>query len=298
MPHLSSSGSDRYEILTVTCATDDSFVLERWIADTLQTPVLVEDGPPSRLSFGCPAFTSLEILLLDEALRSLGAQDFRLDSFERKDWQELWKEQGFKRFSVGRGHLLTILPAWDYDPAPTPKITIDPHVAFGTGWHETTRQCLELVWEISQTQQFLGKVLDFGSGTGILGIAALRLDPAATLVAIDNDPYAVEATTANLAQNGLEERGEVYGKWDEYSSDRGGSPFQLVLANVTEGVVITMAESLWERVSPGGWFILSGVAKNQGEVVEKKLRTLREGFESYPGHGYHTYRLRKDAGNE
>lgn len=282
---------DRYEVIAVTCSSEDSPFLEQWIATVLETSVLIEDGSPVRLVFGRPARNPLEMVLFEEALRSMGAIDITVDSLERKDWQELWKEQGFKRFIVN-SHL-TVIPAWDLTPASDPKIIIDPHVAFGTGWHETTYQSLALLSTLVLNKSGLSRVLDFGSGTGILGVAALRLDPKASLVAIDNDPYAVEATEANLGLNGMEHRASVFGNWNSFRMDRDPGGFGLIFANVTGGVICQMAQTLWTLLNEGGEAIFSGVSKEEAPEVEKTLKTLTESILSYPGNRYNTYALQK-----
>ena len=290
----SPASSDSYEVLSLLCSPDDSPALEHWIAKSCQIPVLVQEEDPCRISFTPPSATPLERLLLEEALRSMGAWDLQSDSYEKRDWQELWKEQGFKRFTVGG--TLTVVPAWDPDPVDEPSIRIDPQLAFGTGWHETTHCCLERILEKNAGTGGTGRVLDFGAGTGILGIASLRVDPRATLLAIDNDPYAVEATEENVRLNGMEGRGTVIEGDGRIISGSKNPPdhFDLVVANVTGAVLVGMAAILWERVSPGGWLVCSGVSMEESSQVEDSLRGLGAPFNVYSGHRYNTYCLVKE----
>ncbi len=287
--------SDRYEVLSLLCSPDDSPALEQWIAQTYQIPVLVQGEDPCRISFTPPSDESLERWLLEEALRSLGARDIQSESYERQDWQELWKEQGFKRFTVGES--LTVVPAWDPDPVLPPSIRIDPQLAFGTGWHETTLCCLERILERAGREGACGRVLDFGCGTGILGIAALRIDSGASLLAIDNDPYAVLATEENLRLNGMAARGKILlGDGDLFSdSMKPDTVFDLVVANVTGSVLIQMAAILWKRVASEGWLICSGVAGEEAAAVEGVLRGISPSFRDFPGNRYNTYLLSREG---
>ena len=110
------------------------------------------------------------------------------------DWQERWRE--FHRpVRIGA---LWVGPPWEAAPADALAVVIDPARAFGTGAHPTTRLCLELLLELPK-----GSVLDIGCGSGVLAIAAARLGHA-PVVGIDNDPAAVESTSANAAVNDVE----------------------------------------------------------------------------------------------
>ncbi|MCL4485851.1 MAG: 50S ribosomal protein L11 methyltransferase [Nitrospirae bacterium] len=293
MVNDTASPDPYYEIVSVFCRPEDSPAIEEWISGTYRIPVLVTEGHPCQLSFSPPSANPVERILLEEGLRSLGALEIRIDAFERKDWQELWKEQGFRRFVVGG--TLTVLPAWDQDPVPHPSIRIDPKLAFGTGWHETTFCVLERILDKISTTGGAGRILDFGAGTGILGIAAMKLDPRATLIAIDNDPYAVEATAENLRLNRMEERGAVSMDGSGLASGGSGPParFDLILANVTGGVILAWAESLWGLLSENGWLVFSGISKEEAAPVEELLRGLGPSLREFPGERYNTYCLEK-----
>ena len=125
-------------------------------------------------------------------------------------------------------------------------ITLDPGMAFGTGLHPTTRGCLELLQTIQPTP---ARVLDVGSGSGILGLAALRLG-ADHVVALDTDPLAVEATAANAERNGLGARVEAaLGTLPEVPLER----FSLVVANLVAAVLIDLAPRLDREGGRSGW---------------------------------------------
>ncbi|HKJ64274.1 MAG TPA: 50S ribosomal protein L11 methyltransferase, partial [Desulfopila sp.] len=120
---------------------------------------------------------------------------------EEEDWSKNWKEH-FTPFKVAEG--LVIAPTWEkYSPADREKVIVmDPGMAFGTGHHATTSLVLDLLGQVIATNDGEHTVLDVGTGTGILGMAA-ALFGARCVYAIDNDPVAVAAAVKNIQQNGL-----------------------------------------------------------------------------------------------
>jgi len=173
-----------------------------------------------------------------------------------EDWAEAWKVH-FKPVKVTPR--LVIRPPWeDYHPAPGEMVvTIYPGMAFGTGRHPTTLLCLqalEQVWEDWALPQPLGdwQVLDVGTGTGILALAAARLG--AKVLAIDIDPEAVAAALENVHLNALEEL--IWVEGTPLHSLR--QQFALILANLTAADLAQWAESLAGRVLAGGALIVSG----------------------------------------
>jgi ribosomal protein L11 methyltransferase len=299
-----SNPATHYAVATALCDANESGPLEEWISRQIQATVLVEEGPVTRLIFARPKMTPIQWILFEEAARSLGCKAIDIQYFEKKDWQELWKEQGFKRFQVSG---LTVLPAWDKDPADFPSIIIDPHLAFGTGWHETTHKCLEILATRRAKDPSFFHVMDFGSGTGILGISALRLHPQARLVAIDNDPFAVEATRENILLNQMEKQSVVFDSWEDWEKNwkpsvtakgnGAGRPFTIIFANVTGGVVSSVANRLWDQLDFGGILIVSGVSEEERAIVEPILSRICDGLEIYPGVRYSTYGLTKESRN-
>lgn len=164
------------------------------------------------------------------------------------------------------GQRLVIRPSWrEYLPQEGEVvIELDPGVAFGTGLHPTTQLCLEAVEELVRPGQ---RVLDMGTGTGILAIAAARLG-AAEIVAVDNDPNAVVATRHNARANQVDDRVRaVHGSLAETSGS-----YDLVLANILAPVLLAMiAEGLTSRVKRTGTLVLSGILEEQAQSIRKAL---------------------------
>lgn len=182
------------------------------------------------------------------------------------DWRDGWKRY-FKPLAVGR-HLV-IKPSWhDYSPREGQiVIEIDPGMAFGTGQHPTTEMCLETLEEEIRPGD---RVLDIGTGSGILAIAAAKLG-ARAVRAIDNDADAVKAARSNAAANGVGDRVEVLeGKLEQQShSER----YDLLLMNISGALLERLASKLAEILREGGRVIASGFL---AEGLESALSALEQ----------------------
>ena len=154
---------------------------------------------------------------------------------------------------------LWIVPSWHEAPdADAINIELDPGMAFGTGSHPTTRLCLEWLCEVVTPGC---SVLDYGCGSGILGIAAAKLGAGAVL-GIDIDEKAVEAARDNAARNHAAVR-------LQHSAVPVGDTFDLVVANILTNPLCVLAPAISARVAPGGRVALSGVLETQAaQVVE------------------------------
>jgi ribosomal protein L11 methyltransferase len=181
-----------------------------------------------------------------------------------QDWLAEWKK-GYEPVVVGQR--LLICPSWKRDQArDTDRVVveIDPGMAFGTGTHETTRGCLEMLEKYWQG----GALLDVGTGTGILAIAAIKLAPGSRVIGFDVDPEAVEVALENAAINGVADDLEL--EVNKLSSFH-GQEFDAVLANLTTDVIAPLAADFAQVIKPQGALIVSGILLEQGDEVKSAL---------------------------
>lgn len=182
-----------------------------------------------------------------------------------------WRD-GWKRFfkPVRLGERLVVRPSWEsIETKPSDVVlTLDPGRAFGSGTHETTRLVLR---ELDRRVKGGESVLDVGTGSGILSIAALLLG-AAHAHAIDVDADAIATTRENAELNGV--LGRVVASTDPISAVEGSFP--LVLANIQADVLIAMAGDLEARVADGGALVLSGILAGQDDEVRAAFPRLEE----------------------
>jgi ribosomal protein L11 methyltransferase len=192
-------------------------------------------------------------------LRPIGELTTR--TVHEADWAEAWKAH-FPVLRVGRR--LVIRPTWRRHRRQPDDVVLalDPGMAFGTGLHPTTRLCLAGVEAIADRGLIDGaRVLDVGCGSGILAIAAAKLG-ASEILGVDTDPIAIEATDANAARN--EVGGGSRGRRSVVrarvgSLPSGEPPFDVVLANLIAGLLVTLASQLHDEVRSGGVVLASGI---------------------------------------
>ncbi|HEX2222189.1 MAG TPA: 50S ribosomal protein L11 methyltransferase [Candidatus Limnocylindria bacterium] len=217
----------------------------------------VPDGPAA-----AGTVESIERALWHLQAFGLGAVDtLRVRPVDERDWAHAWRD-GYVAQRIGR---IVVVPSWLDEPRRPGdvQLRIDPGMAFGTGLHPTTRGCLALLDRLAGGDGVSGRVLDVGSGSGILALAALRLG-ASSALAYDTDPVAVEATARNAERNGVHERVEVvHGTLPE----RAGERFGLVLANLVASLLVGLAGRLAAHAAPGADLLASGIiAPREGEV--------------------------------
>lgn len=218
---------------------------------------------------------SSALALMADRLRSLttGAIHIEADRILEENWREAWKVH----FTLQRVSPFVICPSWiEYSPEVDEHVIhLDPGSAFGTGLHESTRLCLRAIAALARLAEGVAfedgsspghlalpqRVLDFGTGTGILGIAACRLFPCQVL-AVDNDPLALTACEENARKNHVE------GQFQRAQALSGAqSSFDLTLANVSRPVLVDEAPTLVNATSPGGTMVLSGLLVDDAEDV-------------------------------
>ncbi|HEX8720815.1 MAG TPA: 50S ribosomal protein L11 methyltransferase [Pyrinomonadaceae bacterium] len=204
---------------------------------------------------------------LAEALRVYGlasadVREMRLREVEGRDWLAEWK-RGWRPVEVGR---FVVAPPWSEVEERDGRIVIrvEPGMAFGTGTHETTRMCLAAV-----EKQFRGgSFLDVGTGTGILAIAAAKLDAAARVEACDTDPLAVSVAAENARLNGVAGRVDFrVGSVEETTPSA-----DLVCANLTADVILPLLPALLGATC--GRLVLSGILDVQAAQVCARLVEL------------------------
>lgn len=189
-----------------------------------------------------------------------------------EDWAEAWKAH-WKPARFGRR--LAVVPSWErYDPAPDEVVLrLDPGMAFGTGTHASTALCLVTLDALSRpgeggTPAVSGRVLDVGTGSGILAVAAALLG-AARVTAIDIDPVAVRVAQENVRANGVADR--VLVRRGEAAGEPAGA-YDLVLANIVADVLVDLAPDLARVLAPRGAVVLSGIIAPERERVEAAFR--------------------------
>jgi ribosomal protein L11 methyltransferase len=213
-------------------------------------------------------------------LRPIG--ELRIRSLEEEDWANTWK----KHYHVQRvGRRTVIVPSWlEHAAGPDDVVLhLDPGMAFGTGLHPTTRLCLELLEDMVRPEQ---RVLDMGTGSGILAIAAARLG-ARQIHAVDNDPVAVEVAAQNIARNQVASQvqatvaslghGRHMGHWLAGEGNGAGAvadvgkladSYDLIVANLIARALRIMAKDLVAVLRPGGLLISSGIILDRAAEVQ------------------------------
>ena len=241
-------------------------IIDPKLIDSLPEDVVIHAWfePDSRFPDRMQALhTRLEALRELCAPLPLGTLAIETKNVHDEDWSEVWK-QFYKPFKAGKS--LVVKPTWEpYHPEPDDKvIEIDPGMAFGSGTHETTGLCLELLEETLTGGE---RVIDVGTGSGILAIGAALLG-AKDVLAIDIDPVAVRVAQENIAHNGLEDRVRAVEGNLLASSD---GVCELCVANIIADVICMFARPLNDHIVPGGLFICSGIIKEREQDVVDAL---------------------------
>lgn len=194
-------------------------------------------------------------------LRPIGP--LRVRTLTEEDWGQAWKAY-YPILQVGER--LIVVPAWKrFRPSPGQIVLrLDPGPAFGTGLHPTTQLCLRALERFLQPGM---RVLDLGTGSGILAIAAARLGSGPVL-ALDNDPVAVQAARKNVRRNRLVGRIQV----QEGTLEDASISFDLILANLLARTIQELARRLAVALAPNGFLISSGILVEQADEVRATLQ--------------------------
>jgi ribosomal protein L11 methyltransferase len=184
---------------------------------------------------------------------------------------EQWAERSQASLTAVVVGSLTVAPPWDVPADRTNVIIIQPSMGFGTGHHASTRLCLRLL----QDAPIAGAtVLDAGTGSGVLAIAAWKLG-ASSVVALDFDPDSVASARECAALNNAADVLDIRQADLERESAVRGEPFSLILANLTGGMLVRMAERLAQLGAPGGTLIVSGVTRDEEDAVTRAFLANR-----------------------
>lgn len=208
------------------------------------------------------------------AFVDIGSGEITISETEDKDWMNNWK-QFFKPFTVDD---ILIKPTWEEIPEGMEGkllVEIDPGTAFGTGSHETTQLC------IRQLQKYLkkgDKLLDVGTGSGILAITACKLG-AGSAFGTDLDEFAVEAAIENVEVNHISKEtikiitGDIIG--DKAVQDKAGYDYDIAVANILAPVIIALQGEIAKHLKSGAIFITSG-------IINTKEEEVKQAFEANP----------------
>ena len=252
----------------VSAVIDDAGALSVTILDAADEPLL------EPLPGETPLWKSTRIVALFEpgtdpqslqqslrGLLEMPALQLQVEQLDDRDWSTTWRDTfGAMRF----GRRLWVCPVGE-DPAQTDAVVVhlDPGLAFGTGTHATTALCLQ--WLDAHPPAGLS-VIDYGCGSGILAIAAYKLG-AQSVVAVDIDPQALQATRENALRNQINARLSVM-----FPQDLDAGPVDVVLANILANPLIEHAAALAGLVKQGGYLVLTGILAEQADAVMTAYR--------------------------
>jgi ribosomal protein L11 methyltransferase len=211
---------------------------------------------------------------LTELFPELEQPGFRTEIIRDPDWGKKY----FKPLRVSRN--IVIKPTWErFSPAGREiVIEIDPGMAFGTGQHPSTRMCLEAIDELFLKERPVEpwRVLDIGTGTGILGIACAKLG-AGRVLCVDNDEQATKIASENVRINRVEDRVTVTSRDVAELTE----PFHLIVANLTAKILIELYPHLVRLARPGGYLVISGIIDRNKPEIEAR----------FPGDSFSIHRL-------
>lgn len=217
-----------------------------------------------------------------------GSGKIKIEKVRREDWAESWKRH-FKPINIGG--LLLVKPSWSKKRLQKNQavVILDPGLSFGTGQHPTTEFCLrEIVAAVGRQPHILGKLkdaalcreaataksfLDIGTGSGILAIAAVKLDYK-PVRAIDFDPEAVRVARANAHINDVYKKLRIeHGNVTEFST-KPKEQFDLVCANLISNLLIAERKKITAQLKPDGILVLAGILKSEYWEVQKEFESL------------------------
>ncbi len=206
-----------------------------------------------------PGASQVETLALIAARMEAAGIPYTVETegVEQEDWQNGWRKY-YHPMDIGKR--LAIVPSWQEYDTDRVKLILDPGLAFGTGGHETTSLCLEALDERVRGGE---RVLDIGTGSGILAIAALKLG-AGSAEGVDIDPVAVRTAGENAALNGVADKltvlvGDL--------SDKASGRYDIITANIVANAIISLAPAVPGLMAENATFIASGIIDSRKDEV-------------------------------
>jgi ribosomal protein L11 methyltransferase len=216
---------------------------------------------------------------IDLAARLVAAiapvSDLKQRIIHEKDWANAWKAH-FHILHIGKN--IVIVPTWlEHKQKPSDLlIHLDPGMAFGTGHHPTTKLCLEILEKVVKPQMNL---LDLGTGSGILTIAAISLG-ARSVVALDTDALAVKATRLNLKMNNVGNK-VVVNQGTLPHTKAPNQSFDIAIANISAKIVLEQVQNLLHALVPGGLLLVSGMIEERVHEVTSRIEELGASLECH-----------------
>ena len=251
--------------------------LEAWLFAAGAVSVTLEDHADQPLLEPCPGETPLWDVVQVTALFA-GDHDLKpvLAAFPEalateapegivpvadREWIRVWEDQ-FQPMQMGKR--LWICPSWTPPPEPDAvNLLLDPGLAFGTGTHPTTAMCLRALDAASLETT---RIVDYGCGSGILGIAAALLG-AQQVLGVDNDPQAITASKGNAVRNGVPASQFFTSLPDAMALKSWRGSADWVVANILAGPIVELAPSLTALMAPQGRLLLAGLLEEQAEQI-------------------------------
>lgn len=246
------------------------------LEDNADQPVLepaVGETPlwgQTRLTGLYPADTDMDAVLEHFPEPVLAGANQRIEILEDKDWEREWI-QHYQPMQFGSR--LWVCPSWLEPPAPDAvNLLLDPGLAFGTGTHPTTSLCLTQL----DGMDLAGKVIvDYGCGSGILAVAALKLG-AVEALGVDNDPQALAASRDNAQRNGIADTEFALALPGACDGAVWRTKADVVIANILAGPLMELADTLLHFLRPGGTLMLSGLLDSQAQgMIEHYAKYLK-----------------------
>lgn len=215
----------------------------------------------TRLTGLYDASADMHSVLAKFPIEAIEKSNHRVEILEDKDWVREWM-QHYQPMKFGEQ--LWVCPSWLEPPDPNAvNLLLDPGLAFGTGTHPTTSLCLS---QIAETELAGKQIVDYGCGSGILGVATLKLG-AAHVLGVDNDPQALAASRENARRNDIEDASLSIALPGEVELQPLASEIDMVIANILAGPLIDLSDILIDFLRPGGILLLSGLIEDQAETL-------------------------------